>query len=459
MEHFSLKQIVDIVGSSEKNRFNPDVMPSFAAVDSRKMKNGGLFFAVKGERVDGHEYISAAFKNGAVAAITEKESDMEGVITVPSTLEALKAIAKHYRSLFSVFTVGVTGSVGKTSTKEMIYSVLSQKDKTLKTLGNHNNEIGLPLTVLELNSSYRNAVFEMGMSDFGEISELSKICTPSVGVITNIGVSHMETLKSRENIMKAKLEITDGMPLDAPLILNADDDMLQTANEYTDFSIIKYGIDNPTDVTATSIVQVENETRFTISFYGRKVNTVIPTIGKHNVYNALAAFCVGLVAEIDVEKILYGLTIYQNAEMRQSFKTVNGITVIEDCYNASPDSMAAAIDVITNIKCKGKRVCVFGDMLELGEMSAQFHLEVGRMVARKDINVLLCFGEEALEIKRGAMMVGMKNVFHFTDKAELAKKLADILEPDDVVIFKASRGMALEGVISALYENWGIQSN
>lgn len=451
MEQLSLKTLADAISAPCEG----DAMVTGVCIDTRELKKGDLFIAIRGERVDGHDLIDQAFEKGAAGAVSARPiANHPEVILVDDTIKALMALAKYYRSLFSVFTVGVTGSVGKTSTKEMIYSILRHEQKTLKTKGNSNNEIGLPLTVFELDSSYKSAVFEMGMSDFGEISSLAKICRPSVGVITNIGVSHIETLGSRENILKAKLELADEMPHDAPLILNADDNLLRTVSAISEHPVVYYGIDSIGDVTASDICQNGNETSFTISFYGKSMKAVIPTIGRHNVYNALAGFCVGWVSGMRPENIIPAMGLYQNEGLRQNVTVENGVTIIADCYNASPNSMAAALDVINSIDCKGKRICVFGDMLELGELSEEEHLEVGREVARSRVSSLLCFGDEARTIKRGAMMVGMKNVLHFTEKQALADQLYDQLKEGDAVIFKASRGMKLEGVIELLRLKW-----
>lgn len=457
MEMLSLKRLADAIGADCPNPVVAEkIFIDNVCTDTRKLQPGCLFIAIKGERFDGHDFIPQAIEGGAAGIISSV--NIEGrndVILVEDTRKALLKLAKFYKSLFNVFTVGVTGSVGKTSTKEMIYAILSFQEKTLKTQGNFNNEIGLPMTCFELDSSYKNAVFEMGMSDFGEIDALSDVCRPTVGVITNIGVSHIEILGSRENILKAKLEITNHMPHDAPLILNADDDMLKNVNISCENPVITYGIEEAADVTASDLVTEDNETHFVIHFYGKTINAVIPTIGKHNVYNALAGFCVGLVADKKPETIVKAMQLYQNAGLRQHTTVENGVTVIADCYNASPVSMSAALDVITNIQCTGKRVCVFGDMLELGSFAEEAHLEVGRSVARTRVDALLCYGEAARDIKRGAVMVGMKNVHHFEDKEQMAKCLFELLKPGDVVIFKASRGIKLEDAIKSLRELWG----
>ncbi len=420
--------------------------------DSRKVEAGDLFVAIKGEHFDGHDFIAQVLEKGASAVLSEKVYADPRVIVVENTVRALMDAAYAYRKNFYTFTVGVTGSVGKTSTKEMIYAVLSSKHKTLKTLGNHNNEIGLPLTLFELSDSYRYAVIEMGMSGFGEIEALSKIARPNVGVITNIGVSHMEVLGSRENIMQAKLEIVKGMSSDAPLVLNLDDDMLATAVDTLDRPVMTYGIDSFAEITADNIKTNGYSTEFDIDAYGQIVHATIPTVGKHNVYNALAAFAVGLSVNMTPQEIVKGLASYQNAAMRQEIRSVANRQFIVDCYNASPDSMRAALRVLTELDDgkKGRRIAVLGDMLELGSISEEQHYAIGQFAARAGVDVLICIGDMARHIKRGAVATGMRNVLMFEDKTEAVGYLEKLLLPHDTVLFKASRGVALEQVIEPL---------
>lgn len=452
MESISLKKLAEAVGAE----CTDDIEISSVCTDTRKIEKGCLFVALKGERFDGHEFLEQAYARGASAVLSERPAPGHtGVVLVKDTGRALLDLAKYYRSLFRVFVAGVTGSVGKTSTKEMIAAILSVSGKTLKTEGNLNNEIGMPLTVLRLDSECKNAVFEMGMSNFGEISALAKVCRPHVGVITNIGVSHMETLGSQENILKAKLEITDGMADDAPLILNGDDPFLRAVSGRMERPVLYYGIDSNADVTASDIQTGDGATSFTIHYYGRSLSASIPLVGRHNVYNALAGFCVGLVAEMKPEDIVRGMRQYKNAALRQNVTVKNGVTVISDCYNASPASMLAALDVLMNIGCTGRRIGVFGDMLELGSVSEESHVEVGKAACRAGVDILLCYGNRARGIQQGALSEGMKPVYHFTEKKVLAEFLRQTLRPGDAVIYKASRGMELEDVIKMVDEEMG----
>ena len=453
MESVSLQKLAKAAGSA----CGDDIIIRDICTDTRNIKEGSLFVALRGERFDGHAFIEQAYEKGAAGVVTEIPiSGHPGVILVKDTVQALLDIAGYYRSLFRVFVAGVTGSVGKTSTKEMIYAILSAKGKTLKTEGNQNNQIGMPLTLLGLNSGYDNAVIEMGMSGFGEIASMSKSCRPSVGIITNIGVSHMETLGSQENIRKAKLEIMAGMPSEAPLILNGDDMLLRAVNDIVDRPVIYYGIKyKDADISASDIVVQDGETSFTIHYYGQEIPASIKTIGRHNVYNALAGFCTGIIADMQPEMIVSAMRVYKNTGMRQNISQKNGITIISDCYNASPDSMRAAVDVLLSVKCSGKRICVLGDMLELGMVSEESHIEVGKLVGRSNVDLLLCYGEQAKDIKRGAIMVGMKHAYHFAQKEELADYLLRNLREGDTVIFKASRGIQLEEVIRMVEEEIG----
>lgn len=459
MEKLSLLEIAEALGVQPEGDMASlqenwaQITVDSVCTDTRNITPGCLFIALSGERFDGHDFVEQAFAQGAAAAVIHRPVVSEyPVLRVENTRTALLDLARFYRKRFSVFLVGITGSVGKTSTKEMIYGVLSQKFKTLKTQGNLNNEIGLPMTLLGLDCSYRAAVIEMGMSDFGEISRLTKTALPNLGVITNIGVSHLETLGSRENILKAKLEIMDGLQGDLPLILNGDDDLLSTVGEFVDREIIYYGIKN-TDagVTASDIDVQGLSTEFTISYFGKKARARIPTIGEHNVYNALAAFCVGLVSEMTEEEILRGLSQYKPAGMRQNITDYKGITVIEDCYNASPDSMKAALSVLDAVQTQGRRIAVLGDMLELGDISEKAHYKVGVLAGQSGADEVLCFGPQSENIARGAMSEGMTQVAVFQDKEELSRYLAEHTAPGDTVLFKASRGMRLEQVIQTTY--------
>lgn len=450
MEKLTLQEIAGAVGGKMTVDYNTEIFS--VSTDTRKIEPGSLFIPIKGERFDGHDFIEKALQLGAAAVLSERPSDCgPKVVSVSDTRMAYLQLAGWYRRRFPVSVVGITGSVGKTTTKEMIATVLDDKYHTLKTEGNHNNEIGLPATLLELDSSYQMAVIEMGMSHFGEISRLSQCAAPNIGVITNIGVSHIENLGSREGILRAKLEILDGMDRHAPLILNADNDLLGRAAEELDREALYYGIENEiAEIRAVDIMEQKLSTEFDIVSYGKKVHAKLPTIGRHNVYNALAAFGVGLSMEIAPEKIAAALGTYMPAGMRQRIVDRHGMTLIEDCYNASPDSMRAAIDVLAGMECSGRRIAVLADMLELGEISEKAHREVGELTAKKRIDLLLCYGEYAATMAEAVRAAGLTGTCHFQTKEALISELQRQARPGDCILFKGSRGMKLEEVIEKL---------
>ncbi len=420
--------------------------------DTRKITQGSLFIALTGERFDGHDFVESAFEKGAVAAVCSRPVEANGeIFTVENTGKALLDIAAYYRSLFSIPFVGITGSVGKTTTKEMVYAVLSEKYNTLKNEGNLNNEIGLPTTVFRLDSDYEAAILEMGMSDFGEISRLAAVAQPNVGIITKIGVSHIEHLGSREGILKAKLEILDGLKPGAPLIVNGDDDLLSTVR-LSDRRVVTFGIENSEcDYRAVKISRNGYSTSFTVLFEGGSQDVTIPTVGIHNVYNALSAFASGVYLGVKPESAANGLSKYVTSGMRQNVRCFNGITLIEDCYNASPDSVRAAIEVLAGMEA-GTKTFVFGDMLELGDISEQAHREVGELIASKGIDRFYTYGEMAAVAAREAQECGAGCVKAFNDKHQLAEQLKSTLKSSDAVLFKASRGMKLEEVIKSFTE-------
>lgn len=449
--NLTLGQIAKATGGKLKGF---DSVVTSVSTDSREIPVGCLFIALEGDNFDGHEFCNKAAENGAAAVMCHKKVDCKiPVITVKNTGTALLELSGYYRSTFEkLLVVGLTGSVGKTTTKEMTHAVLSQKYNTFKTEGNLNNEIGMPKTLLRLERETEAAVIEMGMSDFGEISRMTKQCKPDIGVITNIGVSHIEFLGSRDGILKAKLEILDGMKKGSPLILNGDNDKLITVKN-PDYKIIFFGIENKNaDVSARDITEENGKTSFTACFDGNEQRVEIPTVGIHNVYDALAAFTVGLEALVPPQKIADGLQNYVPSGMRQRIKNVNEITVIEDCYNASPDSQRAAINVLSKHE-GGKRVAVLGDMLELGSYSREAHLDVGKYTENKNIDILFTFGQEAEYIAEGAKGF-VKEIKMFHNKKELTNNLKDVLKSGDAVLFKASRGLRLEDVINSLYKEW-----
>lgn len=449
MEKLRLSEIAQACGGS----CNTDCDIQGICIDTRKITKGCLFICIKGERFDGHQFASEAIKKGAAAVMIHSEIDIDcAYVRVDDTSKALLALGGYYRSKFDIPVIGLTGSVGKTTTKEFTYLVVNSKYNAIKTIGNLNNEIGLPQMLFQLDKGTEAAVIEMGMNHFGEIHNLTEAAKPTLALITNIGVSHIENLGSREGILKAKLEILDGLKKGSTLLLNGDNDMLSTVKR-DDYNIVFYGVDKG-DFKADNITEENGCTSFTVNYYNKSQSITIPTIGIHNVYNALAAFAVGYYLDIDSEKCAAALASYKPEGMRQKSVEYKGITCIEDCYNASPDSMRAGITTLANTNGK-RKIAVLSDMLELGDYSEKAHYEVGVIAAGCKIDFLLAFGNDSRHIIKGAIDNGMKNAYHFDSKEELTDKLIDIIEKDDTILFKASRGMKLEDVIHSVYDRWG----
>lgn len=441
---FTAREIAGVTGG---RLLGNDVTVSGVSTDTRTIEKGMLFVAVKGESFDGNDFIDAAAEKGAAAAVSDRESGAGShgipVILVEDSRKAQLDLARHHRMKFPLKLVGVTGSVGKTSTKDMVYAVLSAKYNTLKTEGNFNNDIGLPRTLFRLNESYGAAVIEMGMSDLGEISALSRAAAPDICIITNIGWCHIENLKTRENILKAKLEILDGASESAPLILNGDDEYLKTV-DIPGRKIVRYGVSEGCDIRAEDISQNDGGQSFTLIYGGKSYAAELPVVGEHHVMNALAAFAAGIAAGMTPEEIVPAFMRYESSGMRQRIEKRGDITVILDCYNASPTSMESSLSVLGGMKCPGRKCAVLGDMLELGEMSAQLHAGVADYIM-KNADCAFLYGAEMAHCRRRLEEAGF-DVHHSTDKAALTAELLKWLKPGDAVLFKGSRGMRMEEI-------------
>lgn len=436
----------------ESRMINADCISS----DTRTIKSGCIFIAFKGDRFDGHDYVAEAIKKGAIAAITERTVGDCPCIVVESTHKALLDIAAHYRRKFTPKLVGITGSVGKTTTKEMTALALSSKYKTLKTEGNLNNEIGMPFTLLKLTPEYKAAAIEMGMSHFGEIERLSKTCRPDIAVITNIGWSHAENLGSQEGILKAKLEILKGAAPDAPLIINGDDPLLKPLkNQLTDRRVITCGlIGTDNDYSAADISASDDSTSFTVMKNGEAVQKItLPCIGNHHIIDALIAFAAAEEADCEPEGIAESLSSFKLDGLRQHIEHKKNQTVIVDCYNAAPASMMAAIDVLCEMEpaSGSKRVAVLGDMLELGTLSPKLHADVGEYAAVKGIDLLVCYGQYTQYTAERATELGLQ-CCHSTDRDTVLNYLKFKLGDGDIVLFKASRGIHMEDIMKKYYE-------
>lgn len=435
---------------------NPKTIVNDVVIDSRRVKQGNIFVAIKGDNFDGNDYVKSAFESGACAAVVDRlQPDCTGEqILVSDTRDALRRIAGNYRSLFNVTAVGVTGSVGKTTTKEMTAAMLSRFGKTLKTIGNLNNQIGLPMTMFRLDDSDKYAAIELGMTNFGEIGNLSRILKPKIGIITHIGISHIEYLKTQENILHAKLEITDGMPEDGIVVLNGSDPLLMSNRHLIKQQTVTFSADESSgaDVVASNICQSETETEFIVvdrahgSFRAR-----IPAIGKHNVQDAVAAYTAVTRLGLDPETAIEGLMDYKPSGMRQNIVCNKGVTVIEDCYNAAPESMRASLGILAEMPCSGIRIAVLGDMNELGSETVAQHKLIGMEVARRGIDVLLCRGDKAKFIAESAKAAGVTCVEWFDSNMELADYLRRTASEGDCILFKASRTMTFEEIIENFY--------
>ena len=420
--------------------------------DSRKAEAGGLFVPIKGARVDAHDFIEQVMEKGVLATLSEKDLGEKPFpyILVESSLTAVKEIAEFYLKQLQIPVVGITGSVGKTSTKEVIASVLAQKYNTLKTQGNFNNELGLPLTIFRLRDEHEMAVLEMGISDFGEMHRLAKIARPNTCVITNIGLCHLEFLKSRDGILKAKTEIFDYLQPDGHIILNGDDDKLVTVQEAKGIKPVFFGVENHQGIWSDEI-KPEGLKGISCRIHAgeESFSVLIPVPGKHSVYNALAATAVGLTYGLTIEEIKKGIESLQSVSGRFHIIEASDYTVIDDCYNANPISMKASLDVLTD--ALGRKVAILGDMGELGADERKMHREVGKHAAEKEIDVLLCVGELSKDMAEAAEEVNSKTqVRHFANKEALMKELPKILEKGDTVLVKASHFMEFGEIVEKL---------
>ena len=425
-------------------------------IDSRKVEKDYLFIAIDGERVNAHKFIPDTIEKGALCVISHEdlgETDFPYIL-VESTGQALLDTAKLYRDSFDIKVVGITGSVGKTSTKETIASVLAQKYKVKKTQGNFNNEIGLPLTVFTLEESDEIAVLEMGISDFGEMTRLTAIACPDVCVITNIGWCHLENLKTRDGILKAKTEIFKSMNPDGTVILNGDDDKLITIKDVYDKKPVFFGIENKCGIYAENIVNngLEGMTARICN-----VNTAdnindfdvhIPVAGIHMVYNSMAAAAVGAEFGLTSEQIADGIANMETIAGRNHIIKTDSLLILDDCYNANPVSMKSSIDVLAS--SKGRKVAILGDMFELGEEEKQLHYGVGEYFKNKNIDVLITVGELSKNIAAGVRTVSACDVHSYNTKDELEKDFSKLLKKGDNILVKASHGMQFTKIVDFL---------
>ncbi len=419
--------------------------------DSRTAGPGALFIPLKGTRVDGHDFMAACISAGVVATLSERTPapGEQPAIVVDSTLWATGALAAWHRSRFDIPVIGITGSVGKTTTKEMIAAVLSQRYETHKTQKNLNNELGVPWTLMRLDDVHQVSVVEMGISDFGEMRRLTRMVRPNIAVFTVIGDAHLEFLGDREGVMRAKSEIFEGMDAHGLAVLNGDDAIQRAC--HPDMRRVTYGLSDGCDVRGTGVRSLGEEgMRMTVRHPKGAFEVCIPAFGSHLPCAALAAAAVGLALGMSGDEIARGIARYQTVGDRARVIHVRDMTVVSDCYNANPNSCQAAVDSLMQLQGE-RRVCILGDMLELGPRSEELHREVGDYAARAGIDLVVGCGLLSRAITDGARDAGGE-VLYFEDKARLLASLGDIVRPGDCVLVKASHSMAFEAVVERLTE-------
>ena len=422
-------------------------------IDSRQVGKNYIFVAIKGERVDGHDFVRDVFEKDALAMIAERELDTDRpYILVESSLEALKKLAAYYREGLDTKIVGITGSVGKTSTKEFISSVLGQKYKVLKTEGNFNNEIGVPLTLFKIRDFHEVAVIEMGISDFGEMHRLSYMVRPDICVMTNIGLCHLENLGSRDGILKAKSEIFDFASRDAVAVLNMDDDKLYSVKEVKNRKPVYYGMNRNADVYAESVEANGIYGTKAVIFLkkeDKKIEVKIPLPGKHMVYNAMAAATVGEILGLGAEEIRQGIENIQSVGGRLHIIETEKYTIIDDCYNANPVSVRSSLDVLNN--AEERKVAILGDMFELGADEKKLHYQLGEYFKEKQIDMAVLAGELSENTYQGIRDSGAATqVYYYKTLEDLLEYLDIMVQEKDVILVKASHSMHFEKIVEKL---------
>ena len=441
MGRITLQQAAAWCGGRIDEKYK-DVTFLGANMDTRKLEPGQLFVALKGAR-DGHDFIPAALEKGAAAVLcTHCDGDYPAIV-VDDTRIALGDIARHERQRLQMKVVGITGSVGKSTTKEMVAAVLSTTYRISKTPVNHNNDIGMPMAILAMPEDTQVAVLEMGMNHFREIAYLSRIAKPDVGVIVNIGTMHIEYLGSMEGILQAKLEILEGMSDKGSVVLNGDDTLLWNLHSSLERAIFFGTKNTQCDVLGSNVEKRPEQTVFSVEYEGASCDVTLNLEGTHFVCDALAAVAVGLQMGVSMENICRALEAFENMEGRQEIFEARGCTIIKDCYNAGPESVAAALEVLSGRT--GRRVAVLGDMLELGSCTQAEHYKVGRLAAEK-VDMLFAYGPNSGKMLKGAVTGGMPTncVRAFEDRDKLVESLRKLTRPGDVLLFKGSRGMRME---------------
>jgi UDP-N-acetylmuramoyl-tripeptide--D-alanyl-D-alanine ligase len=456
MADFSVTEILKATGGQLIKAGTIKVFRGIST-DTRNINAGNLFVALAGERFDGNEFAAQAAAKGATGLVVSKAvhvPDDVTVIQVANTLKALQALARFHRQRFQIPLISVTGSNGKTTTKDMLAAVLSSRFRVLKTEANFNNEIGLPLTLLKLESSHEAAVVEMGMRAKGEIRELAEIALPTVGVVTNVGETHMEILGSIENIAAAKAELVEAIRQDDLVVLNADDPYVRAMQGKTQGRVVIYGLKPGAFVRAENITTGKAGqliTTFDCCSPRGSFPVSLHAVGIHNVYNALAAITVGWELGLKPSEIKAGIGSFVPGAMRFEIKKYNDCTVINDVYNASPLSVTAALNTLA-IVSKGRKIAVLGDMLELGDAAIEAHRRIGRQAAEQGVEIVITVGELAQYIADAAKEYGVKTTHSFTGHKEAIEALQRLIRPGDCILLKGSRGMKMETMLETFYD-------
>ncbi|MCJ7656260.1 MAG: UDP-N-acetylmuramoyl-tripeptide--D-alanyl-D-alanine ligase [Candidatus Atribacteria bacterium] len=464
MENCEIRELIKAV-SGKIIQGDRDFLINRISIDSRTLIPGDLFFAIIGPNFDGHDFIFEAFNKGAVGVVVCKDASTlfqneqidknKIVIEVKNTLSALQDWSKYYKHKFKTFNICVTGSNGKTTTKEIIAYILSQEFPLLKTSGNYNNEIGIPLTLLQLNKSHKLLVAEMGMRGLGEIRTLTNFISPDLAVITNIGEAHIGLLGSKNNIFKAKLELLQSLDKDGIAILNRDDPyFLKMLEIVKDKKVYTFGIENKSDIMACNIRMVNDKgMRFVLEVQnGKSRDIYFPLLGRHNVYNALAASAAAFALGTELDLIKRGLSSFKPLDLHMQLSNFNqGIKILNDSYNASPLSVKSALETLAEAAQNNRKIAILGDMLELGEKADFYHREIGKEAVKLSINILITIGQGGKIIAQSSKEEGMakERVFSFekNEKINLAKKLLSLTKPGDFILLKGSREMKMEEIL------------
>lgn len=476
MTLFSIEEVRGLIGGrvlsgDEADRIKQRVRR--ICLDTRSLCPGDLFVAIRGERFDGHDFVKTALVRGAIGAVVLDSYDVSRcvgkslskrmrsvILGVPDPLYAYQQLAASFRRRFTIPVVAVTGSNGKTTTKEMVASVMAHRWRILKTEGNLNNRFGVPQTLFRLHGRHQGAVIEMGVDNIGQTTRLCEIANPTIGIITNIGPDHLEFFGSMDVSAQAKAELLDVLPGNGTAILNADDSYYDYLAARARCRVVSFGLSAKADIRATNVMPDErNGTIFHLLLPGnvRRTTVHIRVQGEHNVANALAAAAVGTVLGLSGSAIAQGLSKFRPAAMRSQVSVCRGVKLIVDCYNANPASMMAAVQLLAQVKAKGKRIAVLGDMLELGPNAAQMHKDVGGFIARHGIDRLVACGLLGRSLANGARDAGQdpEHIIEVSDAHAAAAAVKSIAKPGDVVLIKASRGMKLELVAHALQRLMG----